>query len=319
MTVAALATFGYSNAQYCNSRATSTSDTKCDRVELVGSSITLDNNTSATGCATYNDHTGLAKADLAPGADYTINITYGTCGGNYTRYSNAWIDFNNDGDFTDAGEKLSASGATSGSSGFVHSINFTIPCSASAGTRRMRVIVKESGAAAPCGTYTWGETEDYNVTVLSPAGGLSSNFFVADTSYVGTPVRFVNSNQSGYIAHDWTIDGASYPTTNVERVFSATGTYTAKLVSENCLGLDSTTKSFVIAAPPAPPVANFVADKNVVEIFETFSLIDLSSNGPTYWDWRIIKGTDTIDGDAHPNLRGNNPYVNKNPLVNTGN
>ena len=59
--------------------------------------------------------------------------------------------------------------------------------------------------------------------------------------------------------------------------------------------------------------------KNVVEIFETFSLVDLSSNGPTYWDWSIIKGTDTIDGDDQPNLRGNNPYTNKNPLVNTGN
>ncbi|MFT5347971.1 MAG: hypothetical protein ACI9M3_001006, partial [Bacteroidia bacterium] len=289
MSVLLISAAGWANAQtYCASAAQYTADSKCDRVELVGNTVTIDENSSSSGCQVYTDNTSVAAADLSPGGNYTVTITQGTCRGNYTRRSNAWIDFNRDGDFTDAGEMLST-----GNGSGVNVINFTVPCSIGTGATRMRVIVNESGATLtnPClNNYLWGETEDYTVNLLAPAGGLSSNFFVADTSFVGTPVNFVNSNQTGYIAHNWTIDGTPATTTNVTRVFSATGTYTAKLVSENCLGKDSTTKTFVIVTPTAPPVANFVSDKNVVEIFETFSLVDLSSNGPTYWDWSIIKG-----------------------------
>jgi len=317
MSLLLISAAGWASAQYCTSAAANPYDSKCDRVQLVGNSVTIDENSSGAGCQVYTDNTSVTAADLSPGGNYTITITQGTCGGNYTRRSNAWIDYNRDGDFTDAGEMLSA-----GNGSGVNVINFTVPCSIGTGATRMRVIVNESSATLtnPClNNYAWGETEDYTVDLLAPAGGLSSNFFVADTSYVGTPVRFVNSNQTGYISHNWTIDGVPATSINVTRVFSTAGTYSAKLVSENCLGKDSTTKSFVIVAPTAPPVANFVSDKNIVEIFETFSLIDLSTNGPTYWDWSIIKGTDTIDGDDQGSLRGNNPYVNKNPLVNTGN
>ena len=264
---------------------------------------------------------------LSAGATYTFKMSTSNPIGS-TTYNTAgiWFDFNGDQDYADAGEFVSPANWRFQPGNLV-SFTFTVPCGGTSGNIRMRVRtdyntyywrdVEHSADRLSGGVY-YGETEDY-VCSYSVPSGLSSDFFVADTSYVGTPVRFVNSNQSGYISHNWTIDGTPATTTNVTRVFNTTGTYTAKLVSENCLGKDSTTKTFVIVAPTAPPVANFVSDKNVVEIFETFSLVDLSSNGPTYWDWSIIKGTDTIDGDDQPNLRGNNPYVNKNPLVNTGN
>ncbi|MFT6744153.1 MAG: hypothetical protein ACJAR8_000703, partial [Bacteroidia bacterium] len=206
MCVLLVSAAGWANAQtYCASAAQYTGDSKCDRVELVGNTVTIDENSSSSGCQVYTDNTSVAAADLSPGGNYTITITQGTCGGNYTRRSNAWIDYNRDGDFADPGEMLS-----SGNGSGVNVINFTVPCSIGTGATRMRVIVNESGATLtnPClNNYLWGETEDYTVNLLAPAGGLSSDFFVADTSYVGTPVNFVNSNQSGYIAHDWTIDG----------------------------------------------------------------------------------------------------------------
>lgn len=179
---------------YCASNALSQWDSKCDRVVLVGNTVTIDENSAAAGCQTYTDNTNVAAADLSPGGIYTVTITQGTCGGNYTRRSNAWIDFNNDGDFTDVGEMLS-----NGSGTGVNVITFTVPCNAVAGNTRMRVIVNETFAnqTNPCGTYTWGETEDYTVNIQAPSGGLSSNFFAPDTAFVGTLVTFVNSNQSG--------------------------------------------------------------------------------------------------------------------------
>jgi len=155
------------HAQYCASSATSTADSRCDGVQLTGNTITLNNPT--TNCGMYTDHTsGVNVPDMTAGSAYTINLTNGTCGGAYTRYANAWIDFNNDNDFLDAGEMLGAGTVGNGTNGFVHVINFTVPVGATAGNTRMRVIVKESGSATnSCAGYTWGETEDYTVNIAA--------------------------------------------------------------------------------------------------------------------------------------------------------
>ncbi|MBR9860583.1 hypothetical protein GYB22_07490, partial [bacterium] len=305
---------------YCASGATSTADSKCDRVVLIGNSVSIDNNTSSTGCQTYTDHTNLAAPDLSPGGQYRISMTYGTCGGNYTRYSNAWIDYNHDGDFDDAGETL-GSWAQNGSTGYVHDLDFEVPCGITPGKTRLRVVVKESGATgAPCGTYTWGETEDYTVDLQSPTGSISANFFLPDTAFVGTIVNLVNSVSGGYL-NEWDINNngsVDYTTENAQHIFSSTGTYSVRLKVANCAGVDSAVKSIVIVSPTAPPVADFVATKNKVELFDVFQLIDLSTNGATYWSWKLINGLDTIDVTDNSDLQGGNPYVHKNPLVFTG-
>jgi len=171
--------------QYCSSNATSTADSKCDLVVLNGDSQNINNNTAGP-CQTYTDHTGLAPADLTQTMGYTLSLTNGTCGGNYTRYGNAWIDWNQDDDFDDAGEMLGAGTAGNNTNGFVHVINFTVPAGAALGNTRMRIIVKEGTATAQCGTYTYGETEDYTVTILAdaPMTYVSSTTTTASTADV---------------------------------------------------------------------------------------------------------------------------------------
>ena len=41
---------------------------------------------------------------------YALDVTMGTCGGSYAGALSAWIDFNGDGDFDDAGEQLGVLG-----------------------------------------------------------------------------------------------------------------------------------------------------------------------------------------------------------------
>ena len=94
-------------AQYCPSEAADDADSKCDLVQLNGNTQSINNNTSFSGCETYSDFTSQAIADLNTGQSYSINIMQGTCQDDYDRFCNAWIDFNGDGDFTDAGEALS--------------------------------------------------------------------------------------------------------------------------------------------------------------------------------------------------------------------
>ena len=319
LTILGLAFFSLSFGQtYCTTGFTVTTYSKIGNVKLVGNSVTLDN--ASTACNGYeNFTTGVPVPDLAAGGGpYTLTVDKITCNGNWRFQCGAWIDYNADGDFTDAGEYLgNRVYGTAGTTGTV-TWNFSTPCSITAGNTRMRVVLWEDGTPNSCTQSGFGQSEDYTVNLGLPSG-LSSNFFVPDSAFVNTPVAFVNSNQSGYIGHNWTINGKSFSTTNATEIFSTPGIYNVKLVSENCLGKDSTTKTVKIVAPTAAPVANFVSDKNVVEIFEPFRLIDLSSNGPIFWDWIITNGTDTINGDNQPNLRGGDPYINKNPTVSTGN
>lgn len=80
----------------------------------------------------------------------------------------AWIDYNKDGDFFDAGEKL---GQTPYPPGLANlgwwNQNFTVPASPVLGSTTLRV--REAwinNNIDPCATYTYGETEDYNITLI---------------------------------------------------------------------------------------------------------------------------------------------------------
>ncbi|MFT4827213.1 MAG: PKD repeat protein, partial [Paracoccaceae bacterium] len=263
LTGALIALFGLANAQYCASRAISTADSKIDRVTLAGNTTSIDEN-SATLCLTYTDNTSVSAPELTAGSTYTINIYHGTCATtHYQKRSTAWIDFNGNEVF-EASEQLGAISVSNfGVGNHINTITFTVPSGVCGGSTRMRVVLVESNNPTPCGTYTWGETEDYTVDLVNPSTGLSSDFLVPSTAYTGTIIQFTNSNQVGYISHNWTVDGTPYTTTNAQHIFATAGTYSVKLVSENCLGKDSTTKTVTVINPTAPPVSNFISNKNV--------------------------------------------------------
>ena len=166
-------------AQYCASNASSFADSKINQVTLAGNATTIQSPLSGNGggCSNYTDYTALPAAELSLGFPYSVDILMGTCGGyQYSKYTKAWIDFNNDNDFTDPGEELGFINTGSGVTPGLMSISFNVPLTATAGvTTRMRIVCRESGSAfstQPCGTYTWGETEDYSVMLLPP--GLSA-------------------------------------------------------------------------------------------------------------------------------------------------
>ncbi len=145
---------------YCTSNATSNSDSNLENFVF----NTISNNTVGA-CAMYSDFTNLSTQVLI-GNTYTIEVTPGTCGSNYTKYSKTFIDWNQNGVFTDPGEEVFTTGPNVSPqtfSGFV-----TVPGTALVGPTRLRCVVEETGSLAgvnACGTYSWGETEDYTVVV----------------------------------------------------------------------------------------------------------------------------------------------------------
>ncbi len=145
---------------YCASNATSTFDSNLG----IFAFNTISNNTVGV-CATYSNFTNLST-QVSVGNSYTIAVTPGTCGGNFTKYSKTFIDWNQNGVFTDPGEEVFTTGPNVAQQTFTGTV--TVPATALVGSTRLRCVVEETGSLAgvtACGTYTWGETEDYTVIV----------------------------------------------------------------------------------------------------------------------------------------------------------
>jgi hypothetical protein len=139
---------------YCDSSGNSQAYEWIARVQ-VGD---LDNSSGASG---YSDFTS-EKANLTKGALVSVDLTPGFAGSSYTEYWKIWIDYNHDGDFTDAGEEVFSGIGSSTVSG-----SFTVPNLPSVllGHTRMRVSMRFLYYPPVCGPFTYGEVEDYTANI----------------------------------------------------------------------------------------------------------------------------------------------------------
>ncbi|MCG8339018.1 MAG: S8 family serine peptidase, partial [Proteobacteria bacterium] len=137
---------------YCISQGNNVNYEWVDRVD-VG---TFSNSSGAAG---YTDFTSKV-INMTIGNSYSTTLSPGFASFSYTEYWKVWIDFNRDGDFVDAGEEVFSNSGRSDVSG-----NIVIPAGISPGNSRMRVSMKYNGAPTPCETFSYGEVEDYTVSV----------------------------------------------------------------------------------------------------------------------------------------------------------
>ncbi len=113
----------------------------------------------------YGDFTDLI-ADVNAGESYDITLTPGLSwpGHQSDLYWRVWIDFNDDGDFTDAGELVVEQ---YGSNQIVNA-SISIPSSISEDVVvEMRIAAKKGSYATPCEVFTKGEVEDYSVSITA--------------------------------------------------------------------------------------------------------------------------------------------------------
>ncbi|WP_310379485.1 reprolysin-like metallopeptidase [Flavobacterium sp.] len=144
---------------YCTSQGNSTANERIGRV--VFGTI----NNVSTGTAGYENFTAQST-NMTRSTANTITITPSWSGGTFNEGYAVFIDYNQDGDFTDSGETVftRSKSKTTPVSGTI-----TIPAAALLGATRMRVSLKYNGTATSCEVFTRGQVEDYTVTIVSAA------------------------------------------------------------------------------------------------------------------------------------------------------
>lgn len=162
---------------YCESSATSTSDMDITNVTFgtINNNSTYNSLNGSQGTATgtagmYSDWRGttVPVPVFSQGQTYPFSVTIDDGGSSYSHRVDVYIDFNHDGDLLDAGEQIPVFAYANPTTPNTTNVNITIPAGAVTGNTLMRVIVVESSSSSACGTYTWGETEDYIIQIGVP-------------------------------------------------------------------------------------------------------------------------------------------------------
>jgi hypothetical protein len=177
-------------------------------------------NQSPSGLKLYTDYTHLLPVNLIQGLSYPINITMQPqTSYNYIFGIKVFIDLNGDGFFDPLTETV-LSGLTTSMQTFVSGV-LNVPYGAKSGLARMRVVMMYTSNLVnvlPCGTYTYGETEDYTVLIHPPlandAGVVAISSFnppliVGSVISMSAWVKNLGSDTLVQIPVGWMINGGS--------------------------------------------------------------------------------------------------------------
>lgn len=184
---------------YCSASATSTADERIGNVKFG----TI-NNTS-TGTTGYENFTNLST-NVTRGSAYSLSITPFWTSRKYKEAYAVYIDYNRNGVFTDAGEKVWTKNAstTSPVTGTI-----TIPTSATLGATTMRVIMRYNTVpTTSCGTFSAGQVEDYAVNIISAAKenmispSANKEFAVYPNPVKGSIMNITNGDSGDYAIFD---------------------------------------------------------------------------------------------------------------------
>jgi len=212
---------------------------------------------------------GVTVPNLQQGSSTSFSLTSITCGGNYGNGFQIYIDWNQNGNFNDVGERM-YSMATAVTGPHTETGTFTVPLTATLGSTRMRVVCVETtfpDATNYASTgYLWGETEDYcvNITAASPCSGTPTSTAVASvaTMCAGNTSNLSLTGLFGTgISYQWQSGtSATGPWSNITGATG--GTYTTPTLSSTsyfrcnvtCSGSGITNPSSVatVTVTPAP-------------------------------------------------------------------
>ncbi len=277
---------------YCASSGSS-----ANPVAIIGVEIGSFSNSS--GKSTYSDFMNMT-ANMNRGQTYNVTIT--TDSSFWDCYTRIYIDYNLDGDFSDANEIAFEVFITTGS----YTGQMTIPSAGVVTGKKvgMRVSAKTNSYRLPCGVNDgWGEVEDYTA-LFDPSGNLPPDAnFTYTTSDLTANFTDTSTDSDGTIeSWSWNFgDGGTSTAQNPSHTYASAGTYTVTLtVTDDDGATDSISKDVTVSAPGnQPPTANFTYTTDLLTVNFTDTSTD-SDGTVVSWSWNFgDSGTSTAQNPSH--------------------
>jgi hypothetical protein len=176
---------------------------------------------------------------MYPGSTYSFSLSSVNTGNPYDNSMAIYIDYNRNGVFTDAGEKVYAASANTFGP-HTETGTFTIPATAALGLTKMRVICNTGLITSPTQSISSGEYEEYSLNIggfnIAPLpSGVTASWANNIITISGTPTK------SGTFNYSIPLSGGCGSSIN------ATGTITVS--SNNAAGPASSTPTLCMNTP----------------------------------------------------------------------
>ena len=275
---------------------------------------TLNSSPACLNAAPYyflNAPIGAETTSLLPGQTYTISVTSGA----YNSVG-VWIDYNQNGIY-EATEYLTLTpNVNSAGASWVATGVFTIPVTAIAGLTGMRVRTEyyfyTMAATSGCDPFTYGETEDYRVTMISlPSVPMApSEVGVPNCITGGT----LSSNGAAPAGETWYWQSTATGTSTAQPVSSnltilSNGTYYVRAQNNSNLAWSLASSSITVTSFPAGPADPVTAAQGGNPACGSVTLLSSPAvaGSTNYWQGTNAVGTSTsIVAD---NVTNNFPYT----------
>ncbi|MEM6316041.1 MAG: GEVED domain-containing protein [Bacteroidota bacterium] len=158
---------------YCDAKGQSPWQEWIGRVQF----HTLDHISSKEG---YGDFTNK-ETTVERGQTYQLSVSPAFSWTQWDEHINVWIDFNQNGVF-EVETELVLSGVSKAQTPNTNpqsvTEQITIPANAGIGTTRMRVAMRQTNAPETCGTFEFGEVEDYTIRIVSSSSSTDKQSLV---------------------------------------------------------------------------------------------------------------------------------------------
>jgi hypothetical protein len=193
--------------QYCMSGGPSSIDDSNTEIVTLNGTVGSINYTGCPGQVGIEDYTATQQVSLAANTSYNIDIQFGSCGGNYGNFAEAWIDFNGNEIFETTESILQWQGNPPSLQNF----NFIVPASAITGATRMRIMQHETNTTFPldpCASFTWGSVLDFTVNIQGGGSCFTVNSFPYTQGFEGSLGGWFQETADSI---DWMITSGTTP------------------------------------------------------------------------------------------------------------
>ena len=224
---------------------------------------------------------------LSAGSSYSLQVDFGTCGGNFAGAGAVWIDFDQSQTFT----QNEIVGTWVGTPPALPVLfNVSVPNNAHNGATRMRVTQQEAATLPlnPCATFQWGSVMDFGITIIN---GLDCGAFAGDD--------LANAIEVSSLPYQDTVD-LSYCYGNQNLVYDSPDVFyklllnpTMQQVSVNTCGSDFDT--YLTVLNPQGVVITYNDDHDICAPSSMLSF-DVNDLGYVYI---VVEGWGNESGIAH--------------------